>query len=61
MIILGINLSRSAQMRSSSDTDSLSMQTILGVIVAKMIIMPIIGIASVLFLKRHILNIPDGK
>eukprot|EP00586_Coscinodiscus_wailesii_P005444 CAMPEP_0172486472 /NCGR_PEP_ID=MMETSP1066-20121228/15045_1 /TAXON_ID=671091 /ORGANISM="Coscinodiscus wailesii, Strain CCMP2513" /LENGTH=424 /DNA_ID=CAMNT_0013252443 /DNA_START=127 /DNA_END=1401 /DNA_ORIENTATION=- len=58
MIILGCNLS-AAQMKKSSDK-LLSMETMIAMVVGKMVVMPIIGISSVLILKKYFWNIPDG-
>jgi len=58
MIILGCNLS-AAQMETNTDK-LLSKETMMAIIVGKMVIMPIIGISSVLFLKEYFWDVPDG-
>lgn len=58
MMILGINLSKTIQ-SSATPGETLSSKTTFAVIVAKMVVMPIIGVSSVLFLKYHVWNIPD--
>lgn len=60
MMILGINLSKTMQ-TSASPGQTLSAETTFAVIIAKMVVMPIIGVFSVLFLKHYVWNIPDGK
>lgn len=58
MIILGCNLS-AAQQKKSSDK-LLSMKTMMAMVIGKMVLMPIIGVSSVLFLKKYFWDIPDG-
>jgi len=58
MIILGCNLS-AAQQRKSSDK-LLSMETMMAMVIGKMVVMPIIGISSVLILKKYFWEIPEG-
>ena len=58
MIILGCNLS-AAQMETNTDK-LLSKETMMAIVVGKMVLMPILGIASVLFLKEYVWDIPDG-
>lgn len=63
MIILGINLSQTMQTSVTNQNNDkfLSVQTTIAVIVAKMIVMPIIGICSVLLLRHYVWDIPEGK
>ena len=67
MMILGCNLSASSQRNKNSIVGSqqpknlLSNKTMAAVVVGKMVIMPVIGILSTLFLQHYILDIPDGK
>ena len=63
MIILGINLSQTMQTNVTNQNSDkfLSVQTTIAVIVAKMIVMPIIGICSVLLLRHYVWDIPEGK
>ncbi len=58
MMILGINLSKTIQTKPNPK-DVLSAKSTFAVIFAKMVVMPIIGILSVLFLKHFVWNIPD--
>jgi len=57
MIILGCNLSVAA--KSNSKGNMLSKETILAVVVGKLIVMPIIGISSVLILKNYFWDVPS--
>jgi predicted permease len=59
MCILGINLSITSQMKPSP-SGYVSGKTITAIIVAKMIIMPCIGILTAIILKNYIWNIPDA-
>ena len=74
MMILGCNLSASltsmAEARraakSSDDTNgswlapnSMSWSTMVGIVVGKLIVLPIIGISLALFLKAYVWDIPD--
>lgn len=66
MIILGCNLSASfisirAQFYESIDEKRsfFPMPTMMGIVVGKMIILPLIGVASTLFLRRYVLDMPD--
>jgi predicted permease len=60
MFILGINLSMALQMKPSTARSFVSGKTIAAIVVAKMIIMPCIGILSAIILKNYVWNIPDG-
>jgi predicted permease len=66
MIILGCNLSAS-QFKQKSKTDAnddsslLSLNTMAAIVVGKMIVMPIIGILSVLLLNAYFWDIPTGN
>lgn len=67
MTILGINLSSTFQKKKKSkkgDDDNeksklLSNQTMLAVVIGKMLVMPIIGIASTWILQRYYIDLPD--
>ena len=59
MCILGINLSITSQMKSSTNA-VVSDKTVAAVVIAKMIVIPAIGILSAIVLKNYIWNIPDG-
>jgi len=74
MTILGINLSSTFQKKKKSkysgdkndeNTDKkgkmLPNQTMLAVVVGKMIVMPVIGIFSTWFLQRYYIVFPDGE
>jgi len=69
MTILGINLSSTFQKKKKSkkgDDDNeksklLSNQTMLAVVIGKMLVMPIIGIASTWILQRYYIDLPDGE
>jgi len=69
MIILGINLSSTFQKKKKSKNDNndneknkvLSSQTVMAVVVGKMVIMPIIGIISTWALQRYYVAFPDGE
>ena len=63
MTILGINLSSTFQRKKSNDSkgNMLPNQTMLAVIIGKMLVMPLIGIAATWFLQQYFLNLPDGK
>ena len=64
MLILGCNLSASfqsfmeARKKANGKVSAFSRKTISGIVVGKMIIMPIIGIGTVWILKNYILDIP---
>jgi hypothetical protein len=63
MMILGCNLSSSTHQKSTStdvntSSDMLSMKSMIGIVIGKMIVMPIVGILSALFLKTYVLDIP---
>jgi len=60
MCILGVNLSITSQMKPSP-SGVVSGKTIAAVVIAKMVVMPCIGILSAVILKNYIWNIPDGK
>jgi auxin efflux carrier family protein len=57
MMILGCNLSSSTTPSQTAST--LSMTTMVGIMVGKMIVMPFIGILSALLLKSYVLDIPE--
>jgi hypothetical protein len=60
MMILGCNLSSSSSSRTPSpNTSMLSMGTMMGILIGKMVLMPLIGIGSALILKSYVWNIPD--
>jgi predicted permease len=65
MIILGINLSSTFQKKSKKvsgkDDAELSNRTMFALVVAKMIVMPIIGILSTWFLEHNYTPFPDGE
>jgi predicted permease len=58
MMILGMNLS--ASQNAVDESKLLSMPTMIGIVIGKMVIMPLIGIASAILMHRYILNIPDA-
>lgn len=60
MCILGTNLSMASQGRESKGK-SVSRATITAIVVGKMVIMPLIGLVTVLFLKNYMWDIPPGK
>eukprot|EP00586_Coscinodiscus_wailesii_P005148 CAMPEP_0172478528 /NCGR_PEP_ID=MMETSP1066-20121228/2549_1 /TAXON_ID=671091 /ORGANISM="Coscinodiscus wailesii, Strain CCMP2513" /LENGTH=462 /DNA_ID=CAMNT_0013238183 /DNA_START=56 /DNA_END=1441 /DNA_ORIENTATION=+ len=57
MMILGMNLS--ASQNATDPTKLLSMPTMIGIVIGKLIVMPIIGVASALIMKNFILDIPE--
>jgi len=57
MMILGMNLS--ASQLATDQSKLLSMPTMIGIVIGKLIVMPIIGIASALIMKNFILDIPE--
>ena len=66
MMILGINLSSTFQKKKlkknddeAADINMLPNQTMLAIVMGKMIVMPIIGIISVWMLERYGIDIPD--
>jgi predicted permease len=65
MIILGCNLS--ASYTNSTKNDDLSQQklfsqkTMISIVIAKMLVMPMIGFLSALIFRTYIWDIPDGK
>mmetsp|Transcript_21363 Transcript_21363/g.45657 ORF Transcript_21363/g.45657 Transcript_21363/m.45657 type:complete len:638 (+) Transcript_21363:45-1958(+) len=71
MTILGINLSSTFQKKKLKKSDGkndehddekskmLSNETVLAVIIGKMVVMPVIGIASTWFLQRYYIDFPD--
>jgi predicted permease len=62
MMILGCNLSSSThQYVTPTDdrNDMLSMKSMIGIVIGKMVVMPMVGILSALFLKTYVLDIPD--
>lgn len=60
MMILGINLSQS-NLSSSPKTALLSSKTMATIVIGKMLVMPMIGVASVLICKNYLFNVPEGK
>ncbi|KAL3802789.1 hypothetical protein HJC23_007566 [Cyclotella cryptica] len=63
MTILGINLSSTFQRNESDDGKGkmLSNQTMFAVLVGKMLVMPLIGIATTWLLQQYFIDLPDGK
>jgi predicted permease len=61
MIILGYNLSLTSNGKKMDDAHvgSMSSATIFAIVIGKMIIMPLFGIASCLILKHHFLQVPE--
>jgi hypothetical protein len=64
MMILGCNLSSSTHQKATptddyNSGDMLSMKSMIGIVIGKMIVMPMVGILSALFLKTYVLDIPD--
>jgi predicted permease len=62
MMILGCNLSSSTHQKVTPTDDSndmLSMKSMIGIVIGKMVVMPMVGILSALFLKTYVLDIPD--
>lgn len=68
MTILGINLSSTFQKKKHSTdyeddgnakSKMLSNETMLAVVIGKMVVMPLIGIVSTWFLQRYYINLPD--
>lgn len=60
MCILGINLSIASKGRDGG-AKQISSPTIAAVVIGKMVIMPLIGIATVVMLKNYAWYIPPGK
>lgn len=61
MMILGCNLSPFEKRSSDRVSDGLfSMPTMVGIIIGKMVILPIIGIASAIILRKYFWNIPPN-
>lgn len=58
MCVVGVNLSIASQRKSSHD--SVDPKTIAAVVIGKMLIMPLIGIATVLILKRYFWHVPEA-
>uniref|UniRef100_A0A7S3LDP2 Auxin efflux carrier n=1 Tax=Amphora coffeiformis TaxID=265554 RepID=A0A7S3LDP2_9STRA len=64
MLILGCNLSASfqsfmeARKKANGKVSAFSRKTIVGIVVGKLIVMPIIGIGTVWILKNYVLDIP---
>jgi predicted permease len=59
MMILGCNLSSSSSRTPSEKTSTMSMRTMMGIMIGKMVLMPLIGIGSAFFLKAYVWDIPD--
>lgn len=64
MLILGCNLSNSynqytGRAERSTKTGLLSKQTMIGILLGKMIVMPLVGILSVVLLRSFVLDIPE--
>lgn len=68
MMILGCNLSASHNKSrlldenkglALDDSGLLPQKTMIGIVIGKMVILPVIGILSAMFLRNYILNIPD--
>lgn len=60
MCILGINLSITSMKKTiDAAAQDISSKTIAAIVIAKMIIMPIIGILTTLVLKNYIWHIPE--
>lgn len=62
MTILGINLSSTFQKKSKTveKSKTLSTNTMLAVVIGKMVVMPVIGIISTWLLQRYYIDLPDG-
>jgi len=58
MILLGCNLSAAQMKKKEKNNKLLSMKTMIAVVIGKMIVMPIIGFASILILKGYFWDIP---
>lgn len=64
MLILGCNLSASfksfmnARKKGNGKINTLSRTTVVGIVLGKMVVMPIIGISTVWVLKNYVLDIP---
>ena len=58
MMILGVTLSQS-QLSSASKSALMSSKTMAAIVVGKLVVMPIIGVASALLCKNFIFDIPD--
>jgi len=69
MIILGCNISASElfsfgpkrRTGLSEDKNAISNKTLLGIVIGKMVILPIIGILSAVVLRTYFWDIPKGK
>jgi predicted permease len=63
MVILGSSLFPKKVIESDVDSnkDKLSMETLIGIVAGKMVIMPVIGVISCYILGNHIWSIPEGK
>lgn len=60
MMILGCNLSSSSSSRTPAiNTTMLSMRTMVGILIGKMVLMPFIGIGSAFLLKAYVWDIPE--
>ena len=58
MSILGVNLSMTAQSKDTSK--SIPGRAVAAVVIGKMVVMPLIGILTVVLLKNYAWNIPPG-
>jgi predicted permease len=59
MMILGCNLDAAQWRPDKILPDAMPYSTMLGIVIGKMLVLPIIGIASSLFLREYVLNIPE--
>eukprot|EP00548_Thalassiothrix_antarctica_P019887 CAMPEP_0194191926 /NCGR_PEP_ID=MMETSP0154-20130528/68678_1 /TAXON_ID=1049557 /ORGANISM="Thalassiothrix antarctica, Strain L6-D1" /LENGTH=184 /DNA_ID=CAMNT_0038914981 /DNA_START=75 /DNA_END=626 /DNA_ORIENTATION=+ len=59
MCILGINLSLASSSKNKTGNNQVSARTIAAIVISKMIVMPAIGILTVLILKNFVLNVPS--
>ena len=59
MIILGINLSLTSEKKMAS-ISPVAAKTIQAIVIAKMVVMPVIGVLSAILLKTCVLEIPES-
>lgn len=58
MCVVGVNLSIASQQRSSHE--SVANRTIMAVVLGKMLVMPLIGVLTVVILKTYVWNVPES-
>jgi predicted permease len=59
MMILGVTLSQSHLSSSSNATGLMSSRTMTAIVIGKLLVLPVVGVASVIFCKEYLFHIPE--